>query len=103
MVTVVTGVAIAEPVAADRISPDPDFLLYPNPTTGTFTLKRSRETLQEQVWVDILDMRGKKVVSAQAFEGESHLFVLSGLSPGLYFVRAKQGDKSETLKLVLTR
>jgi hypothetical protein len=78
------------------------FLIYPNPTTGTFTLlNRGPET--GKVQVEIFNMRGERVLSSSFGDEKSHSFSLSEQAAGLYFVKVFSGDLVESFKLILNR
>jgi len=63
------------------------FRVYPNPTSGIFTLELDRDISSEKLSVEIYDMKGEKILSL-ALPGErKHEFSLSGQPKGLYFLR----------------
>ena len=79
------------------------FSLYPNPTTGSFTLEQKGEKLYGKVNVDVFGMRGDKVLTSEMTGEKKHEFTLSQLPAGLYFVKVVAGEYTETIKLVVTR
>ncbi|MEI7724292.1 MAG: choice-of-anchor J domain-containing protein [Bacteroidota bacterium] len=81
----------------------PNFKIYPNPTTGNFSLEQRGEKIYRNVKVEVYGMYGEKVMTASMIDEKKHDFSLSELSPGLYFVRIVAGDYSETIKLIKTR
>ena len=78
------------------------FLLFPNPTTGDFTLMRKGD-LTGDVTVQIYGMRGDRVMTERMTGEKSHLFSLSGMPDGLYFVKVTTEGVVETMKVIKTR
>lgn len=78
------------------------FLIYPNPTTGTFTLLNRGPEIGK-VQVEIYNIRGERVLTSYFADKKSHSFSLSGQTAGLYFVKVLSGDQIESFKLILNR
>jgi hypothetical protein len=68
--------------------------LYPNPTTGIFTLEFSDDQSRE---VEIVDIVGKVIVSSAKVERRTQ-FNLSDAASGIYFVNIKQNGQTRSLK-----
>ena len=85
------------------IPPSQDFAIYPNPTTGAFTLLHKGDALTGNVQVVIFDIRGSRILSTTYPDERSHAFTLQDLSPGMYVVKAASGDHCESFKLIITR
>jgi hypothetical protein len=98
MVTMGTGNEEFTPVSKSA-----SFGLYPNPTTGNFTLVQKGDQLFGNVKVDIYGMRGEKVLTTEIVGEKTHQFALANLPVGLYFVKLIAGEYTETIKLVITR
>ena len=79
------------------------FSIYPNPTTGNFTLVQKGDKLYGNVKVDVYNMRGVKVMTDQMIGEKSHEFSFSGIPVGLYFVKVVADDYVETIKLIISR
>jgi hypothetical protein len=79
------------------------FSLFPNPTTGNFTLVQKGDRAVGNVKVEIFSMRGERVLTAQMVGEKQHEFVTSSLPTGLYFVKVVADDYTETIKLIKTR
>jgi|GEM_PF-1294774 len=79
------------------------FTVFPNPTTGTFTLLNRGEAAVGQVDVEMFDMTGHKVCSTSYPAERSHLVTLNNLTPGLYFIKVMTTGRVESFKLVVTR
>ncbi len=76
--------------------------LYPNPTTGKFTIEQP-EGYSDHKWkVEIFGMHGKRLISAEITGERKHEFSLSDIPKGLYFVTVHTNDYIETFKLLLT-
>jgi hypothetical protein len=63
------------------------FRVYPNPTSGTFTLEMTGDTGSKRTTVEIYTMKGEKIFSAVLTEERKHEFSLSGQPVGLYLIR----------------
>ena len=72
--------------------------LYPNPTTGSYTLE---VTGSERVEVTIHDVRGRVVASFSESGGDSHRFEGSLPSGNAYYATVTTDDGTRTLKLVV--
>ena len=82
---------------------EPVFSIWPNPTTGTFTLAQRDDAEAGIVYVDIYGMRGEKLLSDRMFNEKQHIFTISDVPQGIYFVRVVKGTRTEIFKLILTR
>jgi hypothetical protein len=82
---------------------NPTFTIYPNPTSGNFTLEQKGENMKEDVKVEIFSMQGEKVLTGALTGERKHEFSVSGFAPGLYFVKVVAGDFVTTIKLIKTR
>ncbi len=81
----------------------PWFALYPNPTSGRFTLAQKAGDGNGMLQVEMMDMRGSRILSEQMKGERSHVFDVTGLPAGIYLVRVVKDDHVETFKLVLSR
>ncbi len=79
------------------------FTLYPNPTSGNFTLVQKGEKVYGSVKVEVYSMTGEKVLTEQMIGEKSHEFHFSNIPVGLYFVKVVADEYVETIKLVKTR
>lgn len=80
-----------------------EFVVYPNPTKGIFSLKLTPDT-NSPVAVSIYDIRGR-LIKADTFEENLTTvfhkeFDLNHLETGIYFIMVKNGDKKATKKLI---
>ena len=95
-------------VALQEVKPlsllqSPSFTIYPNPTTGKFTLEQNGETSQENAKVEVYSMCGERLITAALTGTKQHDFWLSGFQDGLYFVKIVANEYQQTFKLVKTR
>lgn len=79
------------------------FSLFPNPTTGNFTLVLKGDRKFEDVAVEILSMRGEKVLTDRLAGDRQREFGVAALPAGVYFVKIQADGYVETIKLVKTR
>ncbi|MFZ4520579.1 MAG: T9SS type A sorting domain-containing protein [Bacteroidales bacterium] len=79
------------------------FTLYPNPTSGNFTLVQKGDRSYRNVKVEVYSMNGGKVLSEEMIGEKSHEFNFSGIPTGLYFVKVVADDYVETIKLIKSR
>jgi hypothetical protein len=76
------------------------FRVYPNPTTGTFTLEQKDDHRYTKITVEVYDLRGNRVLAAEMVGAKKREFSLSTLPVGLYFVKLIAEDYVETIKLI---
>ena len=74
--------------------------IYPNPTTGAFTIELGGDFNTDILKVDVFGMHGEKVYSEILRKEVKHKFSLIDLPNGLYFIRIITGEKAETIKLI---
>jgi hypothetical protein len=84
------------PVKSER----PFFRLYPNPTTGNFTLALNGYIPSEKVNVEIYNTNGDVVLSTDFVNEMKHDFSLSGRPSGLYLVRITSGNMNGSSRIV---
>jgi hypothetical protein len=87
------------PVAVDY----PAFKIYPNPTSGNFTLEQKGNFNLPNVKVEVYGMRGERILTEEIIGQSRHEFVFTNVPVGLYFVKIIAGDYIETIKLVKSR
>jgi hypothetical protein len=75
------------------------FNIYPNPTTSTFTISLNDQSSINNNQLQISDLTGR-VVHQQTLTQKSEV-IYQNFSPGVYFVRVSDGEKSFTEKLVI--
>ncbi len=95
MLTVVAGI---ETLPVGSVTP---FLkIYPNPTSGTFTIELTGDTGSQDARVEIMNMNGVKVLDEQLNGDRKYNLSITAMPPGLYFIHVVAGNLAETVKLV---
>jgi photosystem II stability/assembly factor-like uncharacterized protein len=79
----------------NKVSSQPEIVLYPNPTTGIVNIQ---QVYAEQTIVDIFDLNGSLVYHAIHAPASNQIDV-SFLSMGLYTVRVVSGNASNNFKI----
>ncbi len=92
-VTWVPGTEITEP------EPDNFFIVYPNPTTGTFTLELTEQGVEAGT-VEIYGMHGEKLTSMQLPGGRKHELSLHNRAEGIYIIRVVANGTSGIARIV---
>ncbi|MCX6266585.1 MAG: T9SS type A sorting domain-containing protein, partial [Bacteroidetes bacterium] len=95
ILTVADGENMTMPVAAKS-----GMRVYPNPTTGVFTLEVSKENSAGLVKVEVYGMQGEKVLNASLSGENQQTFSLDRNPAGCYFIRVISNDKAETIKII---
>jgi hypothetical protein len=87
-----------------KVAPDengqPFRRIYPNPTTGIFTLEPNKSGSMGKLLVEIYDMNGQKLLSKELTDSNHHDFSLSGHPAGIYLIRVISGTNSGTARIV---
>jgi acetyl esterase/lipase len=76
------------------------FKIYPNPTTGIFTLELQQGQLEEGVKYECYGIFGERLFSGILSNKSGRICSLSNLPSGIYFIRVIAGDKTETTKII---
>ena len=69
--------------------------LYPNPTTGSFTIE-----LVEESNISIYNMLGQQIMQLGKVSGLQH-FDMGNAPKGLYFIQIQNGNQTEVKKLIV--
>ncbi|MGK2863265.1 MAG: T9SS type A sorting domain-containing protein [Chitinophagaceae bacterium] len=93
------------PGQPDLITSNPnskDFSIgaFPNPATNGFYISISESEAEEKVLLQVFDITGRLVETKQNVIGGSTIQVGSNYRPGVYLLRAIQGDVHRELRLV---
>ena len=73
--------------------------VYPNPTTGIFTLESTNNTNLSGT-VEIYEMRGERLLSRQLSGERKHEFSLQGQPNGIYIIRFVSEGASATVRII---
>ncbi len=79
---------------------DSFFKVFPNPTTGTFTIELNGVDMNSSVSVEIYSMLGDLIESANMPAFNQHVFDLSRRPTGVYLVRVTYGEKTGLSKVI---
>jgi hypothetical protein len=89
--------AVSEEPAGSSLSL---FRIYPNPTSGNFTLELSGDVESHPSTVEIYSMSGVKLVTREITGMRKIDFSVSNMLPGIYFIHVLSGNNSGTSKLI---
>ena len=87
-----------EVTAVTPVLPDDEVTLWPNPSTGNFTIRNIPDQMNR---IEISDIRGSVIVSRKMMQGEKELSLSTGLKPGIYLVTLYGDNYNLTRKLVI--
>ena len=76
------------------------FKVYPNPTTGKFTLELNADLKDVEATVRIYGMLGDEVLKENLAGKRKTEFSLSEKPNGIYIIRVMMGDKMGTAKII---
>ncbi|MCX6306832.1 MAG: GEVED domain-containing protein [Bacteroidetes bacterium] len=78
---------VTESTGAELIGSKPSFKVYPNPTTGTFTLELKGVEETSKVSVEIYGILGDRILKKEMTGFKQQVFDLSGRLHGIYLIR----------------
>jgi hypothetical protein len=76
------------------------FKIYPNPTTGHFTLLLDKPVEDQSCFFQVVGMMGKQIISEKLMDSDHFEFDLTGQNPGIYMVRIIRGEKVDSGKII---
>jgi hypothetical protein len=79
---------------------DSFFRIYPNPTSGDFTVELKGEVTSARVRVEIYGVLGERILSKEMEMEHNHQFSLSERPAGVYVVHVSSGEISGTEKII---
>ena len=91
---------VTVPTGIEEVSKQSFFKVYPNPTTGSFTLELSEVSETSVVKVEIYGMRGEKTLNDKFTGEKKHEFSLESKPIGIYFIRVFCGDNLGSQKII---
>jgi hypothetical protein len=78
------------------------FNVYPNPSTGKFTITLKEGLPDEKIHLELFNLQGERLFFTDSFNGNQQTLDLSGMNPGIYILKLVSGGDLETYKLVKT-
>ncbi len=86
----------------DSLKKETLFRVYPNPTTGLFTLELSSDYMEpmQEMTVEVYGIRGERVLSEKVSADQPHVFNLSDRQPGIYLIRVVSGDQMGIQRII---
>lgn len=79
---------------------DKFFKVYPNPTTGMFTLELAREDDTETITIEIYSMLGENLMRTDLPAVSHYQFNLQERQSGMYLIRVTRGEKIGFVKII---
>lgn len=79
------------------------FRVFPNPTTGSFTLELCDWLDSERIFVEVFNTLGSRVLHATLPPGRQHALSLTGQQPGIYVVRVVAGGDKVGVERIIKR
>jgi hypothetical protein len=76
------------------------FRVYPNPTTGSFTIEMTGVTTPEATEIEIYGIRGNRVIKTNLSGASKQVISLEDQPSGLYFIRLMSEGTSATGKII---
>ena len=76
------------------------FKVYPNPTTGNFTIEANGTQESGVTTVNVYTLNGVMVLSGSLQDENRHTFSASALVPGIYLIRMTSGNHTQISKLI---
>ncbi|MBE0661099.1 MAG: carboxypeptidase regulatory-like domain-containing protein [Bacteroidales bacterium] len=76
------------------------FRVYPNPTTGRFTLELTGGSFSGAIEVEAYDLIGKVILKTALPASQSHEFDFSLMQPGVYIMKVIHGSDAGFVKLI---
>jgi hypothetical protein len=82
------------------VSSKPASRVYPNPTSGSFTLEINEHDLTQELSAQICDLRGKKILDINLNGLSKQVISLENQPKGMYFIRLFSDEKFVTTKIL---
>lgn len=93
----------ADILPAERETQHLFFRVYPNPTTGWFTLEIKSAGYHDRIFLEVMGLAGNRVLRESLPAQPLHTLSLEGHQPGLYFIRVSIAEKTAVERLIKTR
>jgi len=91
-----------EPLATKELD-DPDkpfFRVYPNPTTGDFTVELMDGFANAPYTIEVYGMRGEVIIRNEQLTGWQHHMTLQEHQSGLYMIRVQRGEEMGVERII---
>jgi uncharacterized repeat protein (TIGR03803 family) len=79
--------------------PNDKITLYPNPSTGSFTINLGQ--VYPEAWITVTNPEGERILQ-EKYLNTDKIKISEAILPGLYFVNVNTGDSDVVLKIVIT-
>jgi large repetitive protein len=76
------------------------FKVYPNPTTGLFSLELTESNEYSKAFIEIVNMLGERILRMELQAIATTSFDLSNHQPGIYLIRVMMGDEVGVEKII---
>ena len=77
-----------------------EFLIYPNPSTSIFNIKR-RNTAGQNMNINVFDVTGKLIKKHTNITEDNYQLQMNGVAKGVYFIKINIDNKNLVKKLIL--
>jgi hypothetical protein len=81
-------------------SPELQCRIFPNPTTGRFTIEFTEWHNDETAIIELRGIHGELVTSQQIRSGNKYIISVENRPTGVYFLRVISGKTAQTFKIV---
>ncbi|MCX6277088.1 MAG: PKD domain-containing protein [Bacteroidetes bacterium] len=82
------------------ISGDQFFMIYPNPSSGNFTIEMHLLAKNDSFFVEIFNINGERIFSDELVGLTKHELSLKGKPSGIYLIRIISANYSGTMRIV---
>ena len=84
----------------ENFNEDSFFRIYPNPSTGIFTLELKEVAESSDIAIEIYSLIGEKIAKLNMYTSLTYQINLTDRLPGIYLVKVMQNKKIGTIKLI---
>jgi len=97
--------SIADPAPIENpfVAPCPEpsfFTIFPNPSTGRFTLELTGNPANGKVMVEASNLMGKQIFKKEYSGSMSYIIELENVKPGIYLIQVMRGNELGAKKLI---
>lgn len=76
----------------ENLTSDSNIKIYPNPNDGSFIIELENDDSEEQAQVEVFDIQGKKIYSANLNKDQINYISIPQISKGIYFIKINLGQ-----------